>query len=135
MKQIKEIKQNRTSSNDFDIWICVTFARYFLKGDWALSSVSTQFWDFPNISWFPKILSLNRLASLKELVYKVCCTRYQVPLYLWSIKHILNYCIVSNNYLAAILVAHKLLYYFIVIQYAHENWKFLFCYFWQNKFC
>ena len=29
----------------------------FWKGDWALGYVSTQIWDFPNISLFPKILS------------------------------------------------------------------------------
>ena len=28
----------------------------FWKGDWALGYVSTQIWDFPNISLFPKIL-------------------------------------------------------------------------------
>ena len=76
---------------------------------------------FSNISWFPKILSLNRLAPHEELLYKICFTTYQVQLYLWSIKHILNYCMVSKNYLAAILVAHKLLYCFIGIQYSHEN--------------
>ena len=44
----------------------------FWKGDWALGYVSTQIWDFSNISLFPKILSLKssttreatRIASL-----------------------------------------------------------------------
>ena len=35
----------------------------FWKGDWALGYVSTQIWDFPNISWFPKILSLTSIHN------------------------------------------------------------------------
>ena len=36
----------------------------FWKGDWALGYVSTQIWDFPNISLFPKILSLKSFGNL-----------------------------------------------------------------------
>ena len=43
------------------ISICACFltaiAKFsFWKGDWALGYVSTQIWNFPNISLFPKIL-------------------------------------------------------------------------------
>ena len=31
----------------------------FWRGGWALGYVSTQIWDLPNISLFPKILSLK----------------------------------------------------------------------------
>ena len=36
----------------------------FWKGDWALGYVSTQIWDFSNISLFPKILSLKSFDNL-----------------------------------------------------------------------
>ena len=71
---MKEIKQNWTGAENFDNHFCVIFNQYdksfyFLKEDWALGSISTQFWQFSNISKFPNVLS--RLA-----------TTYQVPLYL-----------------------------------------------------
>ena len=34
------------------------------KGDWTLGYVSTQIWDFCNISYFPKILSLKVFGNL-----------------------------------------------------------------------
>ena len=35
----------------------------FWKGDWVLGYVSTQNWDFPNITLFPKILSLKSFGN------------------------------------------------------------------------
>ena len=35
----------------------------FLEGSMELGSVSTQFWDFPNISQFPKIQSLQAFSN------------------------------------------------------------------------
>ena len=35
----------------------------FWKGDWVLGYVSTQIWDFPNISLFPKILSVKSFGN------------------------------------------------------------------------
>ena len=35
----------------------------FWEGDWELDYVSTQIWDFPNISLFPKILSLKSFGN------------------------------------------------------------------------
>ena len=32
---------------------------WFWEEDWALGYNSMGFWDFPEISWFPKILSLK----------------------------------------------------------------------------
>ena len=35
----------------------------FWKGDWALGYVSTQLWDFTDISLFPKILTLKSFGN------------------------------------------------------------------------
>ena len=35
----------------------------FLNGDWALTYVSTQIWDYLNISLFPKILSVKSFGN------------------------------------------------------------------------
>ena len=35
----------------------------FWKGDWALGYVSTQIWDVPNISLFPKIVTLKSFGN------------------------------------------------------------------------
>ena len=35
----------------------------FWKGDWVLDYFSTQIWDFPNISLFPKTLSLKSFGN------------------------------------------------------------------------
>ena len=66
---------------------------HFWKGDWALSYVSTQIWDFPNIFLFLKIMSLVR-----QLVYQVCYTRYHISFYLWLIGSILKNCKVPKYY-------------------------------------
>ena len=43
---------------------CFWTAKFnFLKGDWALGYVSNQISHFPNISLFPKILSLKESWS------------------------------------------------------------------------
>ena len=44
---------------------------HFSKGDWALGSTSTQFWDFSNNSWFPKILNLDSHLPKKTSFYLV----------------------------------------------------------------
>lgn len=36
----------------------------FYKGDWAQGCVPMQFWAFPNVSLFPKILSLKLFGNL-----------------------------------------------------------------------
>ena len=63
----KEVKQNWTRPGLWDLvlrnfWL-LWLKFYLWKGDWALSSVSTQLWDFPNLSSFPKILSLKSLNN------------------------------------------------------------------------
>ena len=42
---------------------------YFWKRDWALGSTSTEFSDFPNTSWFPKIVSLKLFSNLWGNLY------------------------------------------------------------------
>ena len=73
----------------------------FWKEDWALDYVSTIVWDFPNISLFPKILSLKSLGNwqlVRQLVYQVCYTRYHVQFYLWLIRSVLKRCKVPKYY-------------------------------------
>ena len=67
-KQSKEIQQNWIRLKNFDIWSCMIFGCcdqrfFFWKGDWTLDTVSIQFWDFPNIFQFPKLLSLKLLGN------------------------------------------------------------------------
>ena len=54
----------------------------FWKGDWALGYVSTQIWDFPNISWFPKILSLKSFGNW----WGNSCTKFAITI--WHISHL-----------------------------------------------
>ena len=58
-KKRNPIKLDRTRK----VWylllrvFCLLLPKFnFWNGDWALGYVSTQIWDFPNISLFPKIL-------------------------------------------------------------------------------
>ena len=44
---------------------------YLWKRDWVLSSASYHFCDFPNISYFPKILSLKLLGNLWGKLYTI----------------------------------------------------------------
>ena len=61
----------------------------FCKGDWALVYVSTLIWDFSNISWFSKILSLksftnswgNSYTKFAILDFKFCFTCDKWDLY------------------------------------------------------
>ena len=69
----------------------------FWKGDWALGYVSTQIWNFPTISLFPKILSFKLFCnSWGNSDTKVCCTRYHILFYLWLIGSGLKHCKVPN---------------------------------------
>ena len=36
---------------------------WFLGGDWALGYVSAQIWDIPNVSLFPRIVSLKSFGT------------------------------------------------------------------------
>ena len=36
---------------------------WFLGGDWALGCVSAQIWDIPNVSLFPRIVSLKSFGT------------------------------------------------------------------------
>ena len=46
-----------------DIWLLVSNIHLW-RLDWALGCVTTQTWDIPNISKFPKILSLRLYGNL-----------------------------------------------------------------------
>ena len=43
-------------------WLLLLKINFWIGG-WALGYVSTQIWDFPNISLFPKILDLKWLGN------------------------------------------------------------------------
>ena len=57
----------------------------FWKGHWTPGYVST-----PNISLFPKILSLKSFGNLFGSSYQVCYTRHHVSFYLWLIGSVLK---------------------------------------------
>ena len=70
LKQNREIQQQWTGHEKFDIYflmffhsLCQSFISGRGTGHWALGYVSTQTWDFPNISLFPKILSLKSFGN------------------------------------------------------------------------
>ena len=63
----------------------------FWKEDCALGYVSTQIWDFRNISLFPKILRLKSFDNLWGNSYQICYTIYHVSFYLWLIRSILKH--------------------------------------------
>ena len=46
----------------FDFWLLLQKFNFW-EGDWALDYVSNQIWDFPNISLFPKIVSLKSFGN------------------------------------------------------------------------
>ena len=68
----------------------------FWKGDCALGYISMQIWDFPDISLFPKILSLKSFVNLWGNSYQTCHTRYHVLFYLWLIRSV--HCKVPKYY-------------------------------------
>ena len=67
-------------------------------GGWALGYVSTQIWDFSNISLFSKFLSLKWFGNSRENSYQVCYSRYHVSFYLWLIGSLLKHCKVPKYY-------------------------------------
>ena len=101
-----KIEKSRKTGQDkkslISIFACflTAIAKFnFWKGDQALSYVSTQIWDFPNISLFPKILKSKVVRQLvRQLVQIVCYTRYHVSFYLWLIISVLQHCKVPKNY-------------------------------------
>ena len=58
--------------------------------------LSTQIWDFSNISLFPKSQVVRQL--MRQLVYQVCFISYHVPFYLWLIVYVLKHCEVPKYY-------------------------------------
>ena len=65
-EQSKEIKHNWTELKNVDIRCCLFFYRYsedlFVEG--GLGTVSSQFRDFPEISYFLTFLSLKSFGNL-----------------------------------------------------------------------
>ena len=70
----------------------------FWNEDWALGYVSTKIWDFPNISLFPKILSLKSFGNSEATHMQVCRTGYHVSFYLWLIGSVLKHCKVPKYF-------------------------------------
>ena len=89
-----EVGRDWAGAGDFDNSFCIGCGHYcggFFGGGWAPVSVSGQFWPFPKISWFSRILSLKQTVWLvfRQVVrHLVHCfyVRYQVPFYLRCIK-------------------------------------------------
>ena len=67
LQQNREIQYNWTGRKSLILLLRVFWLLLpkfnFWKGVWALGYVSTQIWDFPNISLFPKILSLKSFGN------------------------------------------------------------------------
>ena len=62
--------------------------------DWALSYNSIKFWDFPDISYFPKILSLWQLV--RQFVYMMFITNNPAWLHLLWQENLVKHEKVSN---------------------------------------
>ena len=60
--------------------------------------MSTQSWDFLNISLFSEPKSEVARQLVRKFVYQVCYTGYQVPFYLWWMEPVLKYCKVLKYY-------------------------------------
>ena len=73
---------------------------YFCRGDWTLGCVLKEFWDFVNISLFPKIVSLNSLGN--SYTRFLLCTRYQVPFYVRWMERVLKLCKIPSYYMKRI---------------------------------
>ena len=63
----------------------------FLKGNWVLGYVSTQIYDFANVSYFPKTLNLKSFGNSWGNSYNQNgFAQYHVSFYLWEIKSLLK---------------------------------------------
>ena len=102
-KQNREIQQNQTGKETFDIYFCVFFDCYCHS---LISGRETRhmsppefeiFLIFP-ISFSYKILSLKSSTTRLALAYQVCYTRYHVSFYLWLIRSVLKRCKVQKYY-------------------------------------
>ena len=67
LEQSKEIQLNWTRVENFDIYFCIHFnclPKYnFCIGNWAPGYVSTKSWNFSNVFYFAKIVSLKLFGS------------------------------------------------------------------------
>ena len=109
MGQGKEIKYSWTESTNFDICFCVVFGCYDQN---LFSAKETGHQAKPSIklNFFKYILASKVVQQLvRQLVHQVCCTRNEVPLYLWRIKSILKCCIVSLHYFRDCTLPSKIL--------------------------
>ena len=103
---LKNIKKSSKNSQDqklflfvFVYYLSARVKIFFHNGEWTLDWVLMQFWYYPIISIFPKILRLKSFWKLvKQLVYQVCYTRYQVPLYLLWMESVLKLCKIPKYY-------------------------------------
>ena len=60
---------------------------YLWKGDRVLGSVSTRVSDIPNISYFPKVVSIKSFGNSWNSSHNVSFITYQAPLYLRRILY------------------------------------------------
>ena len=82
-------KSYKTKQNYlYNFWLLLSKIHFWRRG-WALACVSTQFWDFPDISSFLRSYSMRQL--MQQPINKVYDTRYQVLLHLWGFKHVLEH--------------------------------------------
>ena len=92
----------------------------------------------PNLNFFQYIFS-NFLRSLarvvqqlvRQLVYQVCCTRYQVLFLLWRIEPVIKHCTLQKfqNIIATIVrtwfpISQLPMFYFNIFQHQQKSFKF-----------
>ena len=80
LEQSKEIQLNWTRVENFDIYFCIHFnclPKYnFCIGNWAPGYVSTKSWNFSNVFYFAKIVSLKlsvarEATRMPSLLYRI----------------------------------------------------------------
>ena len=80
----KKIKQNLKALIPVFAFVLTTNAKnWFLEG-----RVYSQFWDFVFCFLiFQDFMFLDVQQLVSQLTCKLCSSRYQIPFYLWQIKH------------------------------------------------
>ena len=69
IRKSRKVCQDWKTLSIFAYLLSASAKIYFWKGDWTLSCVPMQFWDFAIISVFPKILSLNLFSNSSGNLY------------------------------------------------------------------
>ena len=84
----------KSSISVFQEYLLVLTKFLFQEEEWTLSNNSIKFWNFPNISQFPKILNVESFATG---IYQFI-TNNHFLFYLWWKENLLNYQKVWKHY-------------------------------------